>query len=288
VLIAGLELVRKGPAGVRPELIQWLEGFQARRTAAARKSPTPTRATIALAYVIGPSYRGPAVTLYKAKLKPDGTIRILDEPWNNIEAALARPMKFLSDEDLTLLRRLWFSRGREDYGGLVFRGTAGDEILQQLVATGRAYAKTTTDTPHPPRELHPGRPHAGTLEWQPLACGYLRCVLTTDPPSTMLIPTDPFWYVDVRAGEAGEVECPWPTAHLADLLSMPALSPEDALLVAAVLRDTVSQVPPRLPTTPRRCGSSTQSRYRSCTRTRCRPTAPGGGRKRSECWISRR
>jgi len=124
LLIAGLELVPKTPAPVRPELVQWLEAFRTRHSTSVRKSST-TKATVALAYVIGPSYRGPEVTLYKARLKPDGTIRILDEPWNNVEAALVKPMKFLCEEDLTLLRRLWFGRAREDYGGLVLRGTAG-------------------------------------------------------------------------------------------------------------------------------------------------------------------
>ncbi len=244
LLIAGLELVPKAPAaGVRPELVQWLEAFRARHsTSTERKSSTP-RATVALAYVIGPSYRGHEVTLYKARVKPDGTIRTLDEPWNNVEAALVKPMKFLSEEDLTLLRRLWFGRDRHDYGGLVLRGSSGGDLLHQVIATGRAFAKPARGASIPPRELRAGAPRRGSLEWQPQASRRLVPVLMTDPPSTMLIATDPFWYVDVRAGEAGVVECPCSTAHMADLLSMPAISLEEAPLVGAVLRDMAPDLP---------------------------------------------
>ena len=106
---------------------------------------------MALAYVIGPTYRGHEVTLYKARLKPDGTIRIIDEPWNNVEAALVKPMKFLGEDDLTLLRRLWFGRARNDYGGLVLRGSSGGDLIKQLLATGRAFAKTAAGATTAPR-----------------------------------------------------------------------------------------------------------------------------------------
>ena len=70
LLIAGLELVPKAPTGVRPDLVQWLEAFRARHSAPSRKNGS-SRATIALAYVIGPTYRGHEVNLYKARLKPE-------------------------------------------------------------------------------------------------------------------------------------------------------------------------------------------------------------------------
>jgi len=244
LLIAGLELLPKAaPTGVRPELVQWLEAFRVRHsTSPPGKSSTP-KATVALAYVICPSYRGHEVTLYKARVKPDGTIRTLDEPWNNVEAALVKPMKFLSEEDLTLLRRLWFGRDRHDYGGLVLRGSSGGDLLQQVIATGRAYAKAGSGASSTPRELRAGAPRPGSLEWQPQASRRLRPVLITDPPATMLIATDPFWYVDVRTGEAGVVECPCSTSRMADLLSMPAISLEEAPLVGAVLRDMAPDLP---------------------------------------------
>ena len=90
LLIAGLELVPRQPAGVRSELVQWLEGFQARHSAAPRQSATP-KASVALAYVIAASYRGwPQIQLYKARLTPQGAIRALDDAWSNVEAALLK------------------------------------------------------------------------------------------------------------------------------------------------------------------------------------------------------
>jgi superfamily II DNA or RNA helicase len=243
LLIAGLELLPKAPAGVRPELVQWLEAFRTRHSTGSRKSATP-RATVALAYVIGPSYRGPAVTLYKAHLKSDGAIRALAEPWNNVEAALVKPMKFLAEEDLILLRRLWFGRAREDHGALVLRGTAGAELLPQLLATGRAFAQAATGAAIALRALRRGPPRRASLDWQPQAPQQLRCVLRTDPPASLFIATDPFWYVDEGTGEAGVLECPFSTSHVADLLSMPPISRAEAPLVGAVLKDLAPDVPP--------------------------------------------
>ncbi|MCY0853526.1 SWIM zinc finger family protein [Cupriavidus sp. D39] len=99
LLIAGLAHQPKPTAaGVRAELVNWLEGFRARRTAAnpaAKKKSA--KATHALAYVIGQSYRGAEVFLYKARVGADGTIRSLDDPWQNVEKALIEPPRFVCD-----------------------------------------------------------------------------------------------------------------------------------------------------------------------------------------------
>jgi superfamily II DNA or RNA helicase len=232
--------------------VQWLEGFQARHSAAPRKSATP-KASVALAYVIAASYRGcPQIQLYKARLTPQGAIRALDDAWSNVEAALLKPLKFLTEEDLTILRGLWFGRSREDYGGFVLRGTGGAALLEKLIATGRACAGSTAGPSIIPRALRAGAPRPGQIEWQSQASERLRCVLSTDPPSTMLLSTEPFWYIDERSGEAGIVKIPWPAPQLADLLAMPPISWEEVPLVGEVL----GSIAPELPLPPAPGGSA--------------------------------
>jgi superfamily II DNA or RNA helicase len=68
-------------------------------------------------------------------------------------------------------------------------------------------------------------------------------MLHTDPPSSLLVGTDPFWYVDASAGEAGVIECSGQIRPIADLLSMPAIALEEAPLVGAVLREIAPALP---------------------------------------------
>ena len=65
VLLAGLSLAPPKPAGVRSEVVQWLEGFQARHTQSLPKGKARAKAQVkvtqALAYVIAPAYHGGAI-----------------------------------------------------------------------------------------------------------------------------------------------------------------------------------------------------------------------------------
>ncbi|MFP3534405.1 hypothetical protein SB763_34185, partial [Burkholderia sp. SIMBA_042] len=70
------------------------------------------------------------VVLYRARCDADGTIFEVDEPWSNVESALLKQPKFVSDEDLSILRGLWLGRSREDFGQFILRGTSGAEMLQ--------------------------------------------------------------------------------------------------------------------------------------------------------------
>lgn len=132
LLIAGLEHLPKQPAsGVRPELVTWLEGFRAARTApvARSKKPATAKPTHALAYVIAGSYRGgPEIFLYRARVNADGTIRSFEDPWRNVENALVKPPKFVAEEDLPVLRGLWLDRSGESTGSFGLQGTTGAAV----------------------------------------------------------------------------------------------------------------------------------------------------------------
>jgi hypothetical protein len=84
------------------------------------------------------------------------------------------------------------------------------------------------------------------MHWQPQSDDRLRPLLQSDPPASMVILTEPPWYIDEPRGEAGPLDVPWDTKVLADYLTMPAVSSTDASIVSAVLR----AIAPELPTPP--------------------------------------
>ncbi|WP_341319356.1 DEAD/DEAH box helicase [Paraburkholderia sp. IMGN_8] len=235
------------PSGVRPELVSWLERFRARAEAdaAVAQKASSTR-TQTLAYLLNWSnfHMRHEVVLYKARCKPDGAIFEVDEPWGNVEAALLKQPKFVSDEDLSILRGLWLGRSREDFGQFILRGTSGAEMLQKLIATGRLFFEFK---PEPGRQgptpLSRGADRPGRIEWEPLADERLRPALCTEPRASMVLPTEPVWYVDGVSNEAGIVELSLPFQQLPDYLAMPPISLAEAPLVAAVLREIAPDLP---------------------------------------------
>ncbi|RDK06321.1 DEAD/DEAH box helicase [Cupriavidus lacunae] len=250
LLIAGMAHQPKpSSTGVRAELVTWLEGFRARRTAAnpvAKKKPS--RPTHALAYVIGQSYRGCEVTIYKARVSAEGTIRSLDDRWQNVEKALIEPPKFIAEEDLPILRGLWLGRSQASYtGGFGLQGATGAVILEQLMATGRAFVSFSPAGSHYPGThcaLHCGPARSAQLTWQTQPDTRVRPLLQAEPPATLLLTTtQPCWYADADSGEAGILAMPWPSEQIADFLSMPAITLDEAVLVGNVLREVAPDLP---------------------------------------------
>ena len=234
-------------SGVRPELVSWLERFRARAEAAdavAQKASAPRTQTLAYRLNWSNLHMRHEVVLYRARCKPDGTIVEIDETWGNVEAALLKQPKFVSDEDLSILRGLWLGRSREDFGQFILRGASGAEMLQKLIATGRLFFDFKPGPGHKgPAPLSRGVDRAGRIEWEPLADQRLRPVLCTEPRATMVLPTEPVWYVDGVANEAGIVQSSLPFQQLPDYLAMPPISLAEAPLVASVLREIAPDLP---------------------------------------------
>jgi superfamily II DNA or RNA helicase len=244
VLLAGLNLTPPQPPGVRSEVVQWLDGFQSRHRQSSQKVISKTKVTQALGYVIAPAYHGRAeVYLRKIRLGAQGAIASVGEAWRQIPAALTKPMKFIQEEDLPILRRLWIGRLPHEQLGFGLRGAEGAEILQKMLATGRTITGSAHGSIPQARVLSLSAPRPGKIEWKAEPREQFRCILATDPPATLLVLTNPFWYVDEASGAAGVVDCPGPLRQLADLLAMPPISLEEAPLVGSVLRDIAPEVP---------------------------------------------
>jgi len=245
LLLAGLELDFSTAAPVRAELLGWLEAFRQRVGTPEPKASAPKKPTHALIYVLEWSryHRRHEVEFFKATVDKDGSIRSIGEPWDNVDRALLNPPKFVREDDLALLRLLWLARSRDGYGGYGLSGGNGALAMECMLATGRCFARDAEgDVAGTPLRL--GRPRPGTIQWEPRSDEQFQPALRTDPPCAMVIVTDPVWYVDPFAGQAGVAEFPWPAKRLADYLSMPPISAAEAALVAAVVREVAPELPP--------------------------------------------
>ncbi|RZF26051.1 helicase [Paraburkholderia sp. UYCP14C] len=251
LLIAGLAHLPAAPAtGVHPALVSWLEGFRVKYAQPSMQNgrATVARTTLTLVYVIVPdAYREYAeVVLYKARVLADGTLGAMDRVNWNIDRVLAKPPKLIVDDDMPILRGLWQSRTHSYRDDLPLQGIAGAAILEQLVATGRAFAAAPRGTAPSDafRPLRRGSIRHGQVAWQTTPDARVRPVLETDPPSIQLLTaTQPCWYLDFDAGKAGPVELPWPASQLRLYLSMPPLTPDESALVGNVLREIAPDLP---------------------------------------------
>lgn len=250
ILLAGLNLVQARPAaGIRPELITWLEDFRKKLQVKAGKSTKSVspKATFALTYLIKPSSRGGAeIHVYKSRVNAEGAVKTLDDPWQVVDKALLNPPKFVSEEDLPILRGLLLDLSRGYGNGFGLHGATGTVILEKLIATGRTFALPNASTMHTgaPCVVHLGSSRFGQLAWQTQANKTLVPALQTQPPATILLTsTQPCWYVDTQNGEVGKIETPCTSEHLSTFLSIPAISIEESALVAKVLLEVAPDLP---------------------------------------------
>ncbi|HEY4294375.1 DEAD/DEAH box helicase [Luteibacter sp.] len=258
LLLAALEKPSATPpraiTGVRPDLNAWIEAFRERRAAMAAHPNAPaTKPKHGLAYVLlSVDYQQcHEILIYKADLNRDGSYGARAVSWNNVEAAREKTPKFITSDDLALLRDLSWERSRQDFEGFPLRGPNGAAILSRLVATGRFFVEQTAqpgismqvDLRALGSAIAPGADRSGHVAWQSEDGEHVRPVIRTEPGASMVIATEPPWYVDAQTGEAGVVLMTVPLDALRDYMSMPPISLAEAPLVAAVIRESAPGMP---------------------------------------------
>lgn len=263
VLLANLRIVTSAsPSGPRREMLRWLEDFRAQCNAdVAARSKKPARSELGLVYLLEWAQRQQcyAAAMYKVRRGSEAMLNKSGESWNNISAALLKPPKFIAEEDLPILRGLWHTR-KSDYDlNFYLRGPAGTDLLEKMVATGRLYLEAVEgrgssvaqeDAPVcGPLRRAPAR--AGRIRWEPEQAGKLRPVLLIEPAANAVVSVEPAWYFDSESCEIGPVTLPaalhtLPLRTVTSYLTMPPILPDEAEMVAAVLRE----VSPALPTPP--------------------------------------
>lgn len=246
VLLSVLSLPR--PPAINHAVLEWVESF--RRTAkappkrTAKSAPKPEK----LCYVLTRSaYTGAYVFgIYKGKLDAEGRLTGRLEEWGNIERALIKPPQFVTEEDLPILRLLWQQRDR--YGFFPVKGALGNEIMARLLASGRLFFMEAVAGNRylrsEPVHLRQGKVRKARLEWGVDEAGRM----VPRVASSVALEVFPFneatWYVDVGAGEIGQLQTEQTPVQVAQLLDMPPLAEIDVPVVSEVLRELVPDLPP--------------------------------------------
>lgn len=191
------------------------------------------------------------IEIFKAPINRQGVIGTQFEAWDNLESALTKPPKYVSEEDLGLLRELWLENTRNGYQGFALRGKDGAQLLQKLVASGRLFIDIgEADSRHRRSiilsgplmpDIGDGRP--GQIAWKTQAQDRIRPILQTEPSATMVVATDPPWYVDKESKQAGIVQMHMPMKMVQNYLTMPPISLAEAPLVAKMLKDAAPELP---------------------------------------------
>ena len=255
LLLAALDLRAPASAlppakGVRPELVSWLRNFQARQSLAQddlKKATSAKKKTHSLAYLIGPSQMGRVeVTVFKARLTREGAVRAFDTSWNALENAILKMPSFVENDDVTILRGLLKNRVFGAIALYELRGPAGTQLLERILATGRAYGSPVLGAVEPDDVVRlarsPSRP--GKLAWRATAEGRLRPVLEVSPPASLLLATtQPCWYVDCATGQAGPIDTAASSAQLEQFLDMPLISIDETPLIGKMLQEVMPELP---------------------------------------------
>ncbi len=244
-----LHLLDQGKAQpkVRPDVLEWLDGFRESLQAPEAKKPgkKPGKSSAAretLFYVLYSAWgngRDWSVQFIKARRDEQGLATGALTEWSNVERALIQPPKFINEEDLVILRQLWAHRSKARYTlDFPLRGRAGEEALQYMLASGRLLA--ARDNLHP---LAAGEPRPAQLNWRYEQDGSVMPELKSDPAIDATLQLDDIWYLDSERLEIGLLQLDFPASQVAQILAMPALNPAEVPLVASALAELAPQLP---------------------------------------------
>jgi superfamily II DNA or RNA helicase len=232
-------------SGANPEILSWLEAFRQRKGRAGAPPAATKRPTQYLLYGLGEEAHGggPVFRMFKARLNKAGALAAA-EPWDNVERAMIQPPSFVGEADLAVFRHLLPLREHTGYWGAACyraKGVRGAEALRAMLATGRL----CLGEPQGEARLVEGPARRGRIAWRaPGDEVRLSPTIETDPPAGLVLPTDPFWYVDAQAGCAGPVDIAHQHADVLALFELPPLAAEDLPLVAAGLAELAPELPP--------------------------------------------
>ncbi len=247
VLVAAL-VERDRSLRPNPAVLEWAE--RARRALKparkAAKKAAPGQSQIQYVLLSPPPGRPWRLALLKGRIT-HGTPSA--QHWNNIDRALVQPPRFVVEADLDvfrLLHRLAPSRGY--WNDLPLTGEAGALALDAMLPTGRVWLADTqgreyTSSVWRCTPLGRGKPRAARLSWRPQGEGALRAVLDCEPTAGKVLGTEPPWYVDAAAAEAGPLECGEQAPLLHHLLALPPLARVDLPVVAELMADIAPELP---------------------------------------------
>ncbi|WP_306606436.1 DEAD/DEAH box helicase [Azonexus sp.] len=234
VLLKAIE-ERNPKERVSSSVMSWVEDLRRASIAVAKKKARPASAKQQLFYILkwSADRRRFGVELRKGKY-PENT-----EEWWKVDRALVTPPQFVNEDDLGILRLIWAERGHDS--GLRAYGLGpkhGAEILQRMAATHRLYPEIDLTLP-----LNAGEARPASVGWQIDGQGFQRPCLKPEPPTELIVPVDPPWYVDLTEGETGPLSVTGAPAVVNRLFTLPPLSAKEAALVAEALSELAPELP---------------------------------------------
>jgi superfamily II DNA or RNA helicase len=99
-------------------------------------------------------------------------------------------------------------------------GAAGFDVLQRVLATGRAFWRSLQG-----RALREGGARELLFAWQALPSGDQRLICRTPEPLDFLLELEPAVYIDTASGNCGPLELPYPVDLLRRYWHRPAIDP---------------------------------------------------------------
>jgi superfamily II DNA or RNA helicase len=244
--VATSKATANSPLPLPPALAEWMAKAMAKPT-----TPTELRYTLT-----GAPLHAAKVAKSKA-LPPDSHTlphRLAIGIWYRSSAAMHKPFirgyahtwDHSSDKpaatDIWLLKRMHHYYGDLDSSGAP-QGLAGADLVQQIVATGRAHWDTT-DGPL----LHFGAPQKAALIWQMQADGAQRLTLADKPTDWLLLAQAPPLLINTSTGELRALDIGLPPERAQLLLTLPPVPPHGVAALAARWQDIAGDMtaPPTL------------------------------------------
>lgn len=220
---------------VSHSVLSWVEDLRRASQAVAKKKARAPSARTSLFYVLhsSPDGREFGISMRKGKRADKA------EEWWSIERALLNTPQFVQEDDLPILHHLWSARNQPS--GLRAYGL-GDkqagEMLARIVASGRLYFENELDIP-----LREGAERIGSLGWMVDRRGFQRPHLRADTPSTLVLFSNPPYYVDRDESEVGPLRIDAEPSLIKRLFELPPLSDKEAALVAEALSELAPAMP---------------------------------------------
>ena len=204
------------PAGV----LTWLDDL-ARATASAGED-YPIDVSQRMIYVVRPIADGrklPSLGLQTivAKLKKDGSWAQGSRPYNPVNSYQPQPKHF-RPSDHRILRNLAGMPCENNTKTFQLVGETGEEVLAQVLETGRARWLTIDGVP-----LRPGSPRHGDISWQAVDDSAVLPRLEVEGDLIALAAAPPV-YVDATAGLVGPIETGHPPRIAAALFRAPPVT----------------------------------------------------------------
>ncbi len=160
------------------------------------------------------------------------------EEWWSIDRAQAKTFPFVAEEDVPILRLLWEERTYDCRLRAFGLGPKhGGEALRLMAQTGRLC---------PANDFSPlllAETRQARVEWRLDANGRQRPRFVANPPTSLVIPLFPPWYLDLDEGVIGPLNVQGNPEAIARIFALPPISSGQAALVAEALNEQTPNFP---------------------------------------------